>query len=286
VQPPRDRRPPIGLLGSVFRSERFVIGLEVDSLYWKIFQVVFSSGDGSIFVTFPYFQHTTGIVSLATVPANSPAATLHLQEGGKVSSHLVKYSHHPDGQVLFSQDRRVFSKIRKQGVPLAEVNGHLFTVHAQGFRSFGKRSPKDEGDRTPNPKRTVLTFRFEGQSPESVKFVARLHSRRALAQMVPKGVVHPNILVRSPEGTITPTFVCSSLKGTPGEDRILLLLCEPLPRLDQGRDEFLLFLGGFDAPAVSFDHSKPTSMLAFSYPVPNGDELRQRIGSIDFPCEP
>jgi len=27
-------------------------------------------------------------------------------------------------------------------------------------------------------------------------------------------------------------------------------------------------------------------MLAFSYPSPNGDELRQRIGSIDFLGEP
>lgn len=270
------------LAGSVLRSERFVVRVEVDSRCWKILQVQFHA-DGSIFVNFPYFQHTTGIVSLATLPASSsPTTEIQLEPGGKISSHLVKYSHHPDGRVLFSQTGRVISLIKKQGVPLADVDGHLFTVHAEGLRRFGEPVPKDDRDRQPNPKRTTLSFRFEGQSPDSVKFVGSLHSAESLGRRVPSGVVKPTMNTLSPEGRIGSTFVCSSPDGTPGQDRFLLLSCEPLPRLDQARESSLVFLGGFDAPAVVNDRSRPTTALAFSYPIPNAAELRQRIGSIDF----
>jgi len=162
------------------------------------------------------------------------------------------------------------------------MEGHLFTVHAQGLRDFAAPSSKDDRDRLPNPRRTTLSFNFDAQSPDSVKFVGMLHSSQALGRRAPNGVLQPKMHALSPDGAIRPIFVCSSPEGTPSQDRFLLLSCEALPRLDQGRDSSLLFLGGFDSPAIVLDPSKTTTMLAFSYLIPNGDELGQRIGSIDW----
>jgi len=272
----------VALSGKVLRSVRFVVGVQVGSRRWNIFQVQFSSRDGSVFVNFPYYQHTTGILSAATLAGGSASGQLKLEVGGRVASHLVKYSHHPDGLVLFSQTGRVVSAIRKRGIPLAELDGHFFTVHARGLGRFSMSNPKDERDRLPNPRRTSLSFKFTGRRPTSVKFVGRLHSAEALEQMLPGGGVDARMATRSPDGAIRPVFVCSSPAGTPGEDRFLLLSCEQFPNTDRSRQSFLLFIGGFDPPAVTNDHSKPTTMLAFSYPVRNAEELQSRIGSIDF----
>lgn len=269
-----------GLSGVVLRSERFVIGVDEDDLHRNVFQVQFSAGDGSVFVHFPYFEHTTGIVCLATLAPGSPA-TLQLEVGGKVSSHLVKYSHHPDGTALFSQDGRVLSRIRKQCLPLRELNTHLFTIHAKGLRSFAMATAKDDPPRISN-KRTRLSFAFGSETPISLKFVGRLLTVDAFAEMVPSGVVEARMPLRSPDGTTVWAFVCSSPEGSSAHDMILLLSCESLPHLDQDRDSFLLFLGGFDAPEIASDPTKQTTVLAFSYPVLNADELRQRLGSIDF----
>ena len=60
--------------------------------------------DGSIYVFFPGFIHTEGIVCRAVLRGGTVAQTsLDLKDGGKVTSHLVKYAHHSDGEAHFSQ---------------------------------------------------------------------------------------------------------------------------------------------------------------------------------------
>lgn len=275
----------MALSGSVLRSERFVVAVEVGGCRWNVLQVQFSSSDGSILVNFPYFRHTTGIVSLVTVAGGTATPTLELEIGGHVSSHLVKYSHHPDGRAHFSQTGRVYTRIRKHAVPLGDADGHLFTVHAQGLREFGAPRSRDTRDQQPNVKRTVLSFRFEDQNVDAVKVVGHLHSAQSLGQRTGTGVIHPKMQTLAPDGTISSAFVCSAPPGSAGQHRCLLLSCVSTPRLDQGREASLLFLGGFDSPRVANDISVGTTVLAFSYPVVNADELRRRIGSIDLAAE-
>jgi len=117
---------------------------------------------------------------------------------------------------------------------------------------------------------------------DSVKFVGYLYSFDVIRQGMPDGNLRPHVHVRSSQGAIRPTFLCSPPRGAPGEGRVLLLSCEPLMRLDQNRESSLVFLGGFDPPRIVDDVTQPTTVLAFSYPLTNPDELRERIGSIDF----
>lgn len=268
------------LSGSLLRSERYVLAIEAGALRRKILQVQFSKRDGSLFVTFPYFEKTDGIVSLATV-APGRETTMELEPGGQISSHSVKYSHHPDGNAHFSQTGRVVTSIRKKAIPLSEASGHLFTVHAQGIERFAQPTPKDERDKQPNPKRTYLSFVVPGET-QTVKLVGRLYSLQGLAERLPSGVVRPVIGTVLPDGTVGVAFVCSGPEASPSENTILILSCEPLPRFAGGPEASLLFMGGFDPPSVTNDFSKATSALSFSYPVANAKELRERLGSIDF----
>src|SRR5712691_4530164 len=99
--------------GSVLRSERFVISIECGERRHKVFQCQFAKRDGSVFISFPYFRHSEGLVSLASWPAGEVSSVVSLELGGRVSSHLVKYSHHPDGRAHFSQDGKVLTVIKK-----------------------------------------------------------------------------------------------------------------------------------------------------------------------------
>ena len=86
-----------------FRAERIVCVIKTNNKRYKAFQIAWG-GDGSLYVTFPYFPHREGILTSFMLPGDGRQHTvLNLEEGGKVASHLVKYSHHPSGQANFSQ---------------------------------------------------------------------------------------------------------------------------------------------------------------------------------------
>ena len=84
------------------------------------------------------------------------------------------------------------------------------------------------------------------------------------------------------DGSVSPAFAWSSPIGSPAEVRCLLISIHPLGVVDVNRPTSLVFIGGFDSSAVMNDPTVPASLLALSYPAENVDELRDRIGTIDF----
>jgi hypothetical protein len=136
----------------------------------KLFQVFFAK-DGSLFVSFPYFRHREGILAATMSPANGqPTSQVNLEIGGKVTSHLVKYSHHPDGRAHFSQTGKVRTQVKRQSLPLNEYRGHIFSLQIQGIEAFERADEiKDIGT---NAKRSTLIFPI-GQPSEdgALKFV-------------------------------------------------------------------------------------------------------------------
>jgi hypothetical protein len=124
------------------RAERVVCAVRAGQLRVKAFQVVFHK-DGSFFISFPYFRHRTGILSISSIPANGlRESQVNLEHGGKVTSHLVKYSHHVDGRAHFSQDGKVFTAIKRQSISLDNQHGHIFSLLIQGLGALD--SAKDE----------------------------------------------------------------------------------------------------------------------------------------------
>jgi hypothetical protein len=60
---------------TAIRSELVVCAIRASDLRVKAFQIVFRR-DGSLFVTFPYFRHRIGLLSVSAIPATGTRAVL------------------------------------------------------------------------------------------------------------------------------------------------------------------------------------------------------------------
>lgn len=269
-----------------FKSERFVITVEAPAHRRKVFQVLFRKRDGSVFVAFPYYVDTPGILSLATLRAGIPyPASFSLRDGGKVTGHKVKFSHHPDGRVHFSQDGKIRTQIVKSSTSLTEADGHLFTIQLQGLGDFAA-ARGDELQPVLGPKKTILNFRFEPTEPEAIKFVGHWYSESALVRRISQFGSKPWFASEKPDGTIVMgALIENSFLGTEHRN-CLLLTCEPIPKLDKDRFSTVTFIGGFDPRTIALNHEMDTSFLALAYPATGSyDDLVRQIGSVDMKAE-
>lgn len=262
-----------------YLSKLVVVSINVDGMSYLAFQINFRP-DGSVFVNFPYFRHRSGILAAATIPANGlHTSEINLQKSGKATSHLVKYSHHSDGRVHFSQDGPVFTEIIRQSIPLAQYRGHLFTVIVQGCRGF-QTAHRAKDKAPPTSTRTNLTFAFDS-SPNSnaIKFVGYWYDLKdfPLDQARPN-TVGPNFTAKTPSGEQHNGF----LIGNPAGDgrHVLFLYCYQIPRVSS-EDEILHFYGGFDSRETMDNVFQEAGFLTFIYPITDFDDLKKTIGTVD-----
>jgi len=264
-----------------FKGEKFTITISTPLGRHKIIKIIFNKKDGSIHLSFPYFRDSKGLLSIGTLPQGETTAQIKLEKRGKITSHLVKYSHHPDGTVLFSQDRKIFSKIRKKSKALADDPGHIFTVQLQGlsgFESFAQ-SPAKDGQ---TAKERILNFHFAKGEPEATKLLAYWHTKKYVISEQDHEISKPTAYVKDKSGAVRPSFLISPLEGNLSAHSILMLMAEAIPKMSHEIESLLVFIGGFDPNAVADDLSRKTDFLAFQYPAVNYEDLKNRIGSIDF----
>ena len=263
-----------------FQAERFVVAIKTPQHQAKVFQVIFSRSDGSMFVNFPYFLNSHGLATIATVPANTTfPAEISLVSAGKVTSHLVKYSHHRDGRVHFSQHGKVKTEVIKQAVPLDKVDGHIFTVQIQGVHGFKTLTPKDM--QASDVQKKLIGFEFDSDELSAVKIVGRWFSKQSLLERIEGNVVGPKIVGENTKGERVVGFALGPTPKSPLEDYTLYLSCEVIPEFSKNETE-LTFTGGFDSVEIVNNHAVDTSFLALSYPNSDYDNLKAKLGSIDL----
>jgi hypothetical protein len=259
------------------RCERVVCVVKVGELRAKAFQIGFEE-DGSLFIHFPYFQHRTGILSSSEIPATGERkADVNLERGGKITSHRVKYSHHPDGRAHFSQDGKIFTAIIRRSISLDTQNGHMFSLHIQGLHALdvAKTAKDAEGF---SAKRSVFDFRIE-PTAEAIKFVGRWLDTAKLRVGEPNATVGPRHTMIDPDGTGTDAILFASPYRN--AKHVLAITCVAILRL--GPDpEIFQFVGGFDAPETLTDPMKEAGFLAFLYPLSEAAKVRERLGSVDY----
>lgn len=257
-------------------SERVVITVIADGHRHKIFQIVFAK-DGSFYVTFPYFGHTSGLLAEVKIEGPPGAQTvMDLADKGKVASHLVKYSHHTDGEAHFSQDGKVKTVIRRQSVPLAEQQGHIFTLIIQGLRGF--ESVNTTKEKTMSAKRATLTFAIKDRFPKAGRIIGRWYWIEDLPIEPRPPVIGPKVQAVDPDGVVYNAFIV----GSPHDKKhVLVLTCIPQHSISPAHD-VMMFMGGFDPSSKIRASRRPTRFLAFLYPADDYEELKQRLGSIDY----
>ncbi len=259
------------------RSERVVCVVKVGELRAKAFQIGFDQ-DGSLFIHFPYFRHRIGILSSSEIPATGERkADVNLENGGKVTSHRVKYSHHTDGRAHFSQDGKIFTAIKRQSISLDSQNGHMFSLYIQGLHGLDvAKTVKDAAGWS--AKRSVIDFQIQ-PSAETVKFVGRWLDVNKLRVSEPDATVGPVHILVDPDGVQTNAILLANPR--PNTKHVLAITCVEIPRLGPDQEIFL-FNGGFDAPETMTDPMKEAGLLAFMYPVSEADNVRERLGSVDY----
>jgi hypothetical protein len=260
---------------AAFRSERVVCVVKAGEVMAKAFQVVFAV-DGSLFITFPYFRHRTGILSSSSIPATGTRQTeVNLERGGKVTSHLVKYSHHTDGRAHFSQTGKIVTAIKRQSIALDKQHGHIFSLLIQGLHALDAADPlKDVGA---SPKRTVVNFEVE--PPEAVKFVGRWFDVNEMRFSNPTPTIGPTLLTLDADGA--QTNACLFASPHANAKHVLAVTCQVIPKLGPAPEVFM-FYGGFDPSEIMTDPTKEAGFLAFLYPLSDADKARERLGSVDY----
>jgi hypothetical protein len=258
------------------RFKSFDIVAKVTGAHRRIAKVKFNH-DGSIYVFFPSFEKTEGVVCRASLRAGQTGqTTLDLTENGRVTAHLVKYAHHPDGEAHFSQDGKVKTEVRRKSVPLIKQRGHLFTIQAQNIDSFRM---------LPTPRREQLTLEL----PESMRALKITGWRFHLSDLkLPEGVVptEPSKGIQTSDGVVRVGLFVAPPEGETFDDVVLFLAIEETTLLSEDKAPHLIFLGGFDPTAIVLNHTVNTEFLAFAYPCSDFEQLKERIGCIDLTVSP
>jgi hypothetical protein len=256
------------------RSDRVVCVVKAGDLRAKAFQVFFGE-DGSLFITFPYFRHRIGILSESVIPANGARQSqVNLEHGGKITSHLVKYSHHPNGRAHFSQTGKIVTAIKRQSIALGTQHGHLFSLLIQGLGALNVADAiKDVGT---SPKRSVIDFHIEPS--EAIKFVGRWFDVNKMRFNNPTPTIGPTFVTVGPDGA--QRSACLLASPHTNAKHVLALTCEAIPKLGPAPEVFI-FYGGFD-PEIMTNPTREAGFLAFLYPVSEAEKIRERLGSVDY----
>jgi len=261
------------------RSGRVVCVVTAGDLRVKAFQILFG-GDGSLFITFPYFRHRTGILSVSAIPATGKRQSqVNLEQRGKVTSHLVKYSHHPDGRAHFSQTGKIVTVIKRQSIALEKQHGHMFSLLIQGLRALDTADPRK--DTVMSSKRAVVDFAVG--SSEAIKFAGHWFDVNEMRFNNPTLTIGPTLLTTDPDGI--QRNACLFASPNANTRHVLAITCESISKLGP-EPEMFLFYGGFDPVQTMKDATKEAGFLAFLYPLLEADKMRERLGSVDFIPKP
>lgn len=260
------------------------ITVENQARHLQVCQITFEKS-GSIFVQCPYFPGRNGILASPSQDheADGPI-TYDLTEGGRLTSHLVKLSHHPDGSAHFSQDGKILTVVRRRAFPLATSIGPLFYLHIfhpTGFKAVKKAKRA----------RAYLPFEFPGELPQAITVFAEWRRRRAMEANldIPNGTAGPVTQITNRKtGATSNVFFLMQPVGFALRDHLLIVGVEPTHPLPEITEPTMILLGGFDSHEVAEPGQKArhTGLLAWKYPNEPLEHVRNLLGSVDLDAQP
>jgi hypothetical protein len=265
----------------VHRAAKFRVCIKYDGTRYEVFQVIFhlskSTNKFQIFVVFPQFISSKGLVSKVAFPANKKKANkLSLVPTGKTTNYLVKYSHAENGYAHFSQDKKVYGNmIYNQSNPLTDTTDHLFTIQIQGLSGFSSTIFSKRKD----AKITDLDFELK-DNQKAIKFTGWWYNVKNIRVNQKNG--GPLAQMKMNDGTYKMGFLISLPTRSKYEQYFLFLTGELIPLLSKKKQSLLTFIGGFDKKKIANDLSKDMNFLSFIYPASDYNKLLKKINTIDF----
>jgi len=249
----------------------------VDGEYRQLCQVGYGA-DGSIRVAWPYVAVKEGIVSEVMMPGDGQPHRIKLQERGRFTSQLVKFSHHVSGRAHFSLTGKVQSDVGRQSFRLDGPIGRVFELTITFPEAF-KPLPRLKRDR--------LYVNFTGKVPFPDALQIRGEWRRKSETVTSAhsraGSVGPATMrLHKPTGEVAPVAFLSPPLECAVKDHMLLITCHPV-ELPGGADKpGIIFMGAFDqheGPAPSVTTAR---FLTAMFPTSSTEEVRSAVGTIDL----
>jgi hypothetical protein len=249
----------------------------------QICQLGFSRRDGTIFLSFPYLKFKSGILSAVRFPSDqSGSITFSLAESGKVTSHLAKLSHHPDGQSHFSQDGRLRTEVKRPSFRLTGPIGHLFhfTVYfPREFETFDSARRKLD--------RPYLRYRFQSGLPDGLQVSAEWRHKKDIIECIqPAGKDSGPItqVKHKQTGAESTVFFFGQPEGFPLQDHVIMLSVGPVAVPTNVSEATIILMAGYDPHEVenSGDPVTQSGCLCAMYPLHHAEELLERLGTVDF----
>lgn len=251
----------------VIQSKNCTITVTSKGSRYKLFKIFFGA-KGDVYINFPYYKENNGIVGQAFLKPQAESITLD-PDCAKITSHLVKFAYHPDGETHFSQDGKVKTEIRKKSLPLDKLDGHIFTVSLQNIEKFDEANSPKYNDNF-SKKKSVINFNLGDIDFEALKFVGIWNPFTSLikniSHPIPPNVIGPQFTYKGRKGEQSVGFLIGPEPGNPFNGYVLSLRLSLIPKLNKETETALTFMGGFDCNIETSDPSKDYSFLIFMYP--------------------
>jgi len=264
-----------------FSAKSATIIVETPRGTWQICQVGFLP-NGHTIVQWPYVPSNSGLLSIGQLtPKSESEQNISLLYHARRTNHKVKYSHPLDGKAHFSQDRKVFTEIRRQSFSTIENIGQMFFLSAfniDRFKPFERRKPK----------RAYLIFR--SKEPITCVSIQGVWWRKEgiLQNTLPDiESIGPTSFTRLRKtGELDHWQFLASPYKSRNQHSLLMLKCIPQPALEGVIHPAIIFMGGLNnhetmaGRASSVIHRE--IMVAQYPPLLNDQSDFERIPSIDF----
>jgi hypothetical protein len=246
----------------------------------KVVHIAFDHRDGSVYIQTPYFKHGThGLLRELDPISAGKSTTVEFMRGVRTSS-LVKLSHHPDGNVHFSQDGKVFRNNRRLSFRLDGPIGHLFEVHAYDLAGF-------EALTALKSDRVHLPFVLPDHATRGVTIVGEWRRKKDIRASMVRGTDQAGPLlnlVDRKSGAPYQAFTVGQPLHFPLRDHVLTINCGEAPAVESITEPTMVLMGGWDFHEVE-EIGKPVPPLKgliWVYPHHLSEEALSQIPSVDF----
>jgi hypothetical protein len=261
-------------------APRVLIGVGDTYAYRKVLLLVFSS-DGSVFVQWPYFCRSEGLLASLAFPGGRAEGTHDLGKTGRITSHHVKYAHHTDGEVHFSQDGRILTRIRRTSFRLDGPTGQLFQFGAYDLTGFTEHLLDESSQKRPE-----VLWTYPSGVPAALSIVGKWYRRDRLQELVLPEIeeIGPHAALFDDETDSEQDVVfVGQLTEWESRSNLLMLSCKAV-RLPKGiHRPTIIFMAGGDAE----DEMNPrthqgSGALIAIYPYDRESEGLHLIDSLDL----
>jgi len=209
--------------------------------YRKVVKIVFMKS--GVAASFSYVGQQSGLVGCLTGRPKEDGTGLvfDFKEGARLAPCPMKYSHHIDGNVHFSEDGKALTFGRRMAFPLTQ-EGRIFEMTASHTEEFAAQDWSDTAQKS-----TILQ-RFPGSLPQTVQVVAdwwSIESMKRMQRDFGETIGPAPTFGRSPDHQFVRYLVKPQIRELDGF--VLSINAGSAPTPVGANDTTLIFLGGWQA---------------------------------------